>query len=81
MKGFKVKKTSLLQPIVRRYLTQEDGRRLEDLMQQNNEPEKVVHRKLMDAYGNVLSSFPIITFKKKTQKSSTRKFCNDFLEL
>ena len=73
MKGFKVKKTSLLQPIVRRYLTQEDGRRLEDLMQQNNEPEKVIHRKLMDAYGNFLSPIPYITFQKKRQESSTKK--------
>ena len=69
-----MKKTSLLQPIVRRYLTQEDGRRLEDLMQQKNEPEKVIHRKLMDAYGNFLRPFPIIIFQKKIQEGSIRKF-------
>ena len=70
-----MKKTSLLQPIVRRYLTQEDGRRLEDLMQQNNEPEKAIHRKLMDAYGNFLSPIPYITFqKKKTGKFHKKKF-------
>ena len=50
-------------------------------MQQNNEPEKVIHRKLMDAYGNFFSPIPYITFQKKRQESSTKKFWNDFLKL
>ena len=50
-KGFKVKKTALLQPYVRRYMM--DGR-LEDLIHQDHDSDSVViHRKLMDAYGNL----------------------------
>ena len=51
LKGFKAKKSALLQPYVRRYMMRDEGGRLEDLIHNEQDSDLKIHRKLMDAYG------------------------------
>ena len=58
LKGFKAKKSALLQPYVRRYMMRDGGGRLEDLINNEQDSDLKIHRKLMDAYGKNVTKMP-----------------------